>query len=139
MQVDPSGRQMRPSSSQPGRRSPNTQWSALGRTSPRAAGVRKKKGVDPAIAAFQTQLSHTTGEISEQLGAAPQSVGHAQSTAQAALQHAQAAKEESAQMCSLINDTLRVHFAQTSINTQSKLDTVAASLAQQLVHATETT
>ena len=87
--TDPIGRQMQPaSSSSPGRRSPNTQWSALGRTSPRAAGVRKKKGVDPAIAALQTQLSRTTGEIGERLGVASESVGQAQTTAQAALHHA---------------------------------------------------
>ena len=42
-------------------------------------------------------------------------------------------------MRSRIDDTLRAHFAQTSQDTQSKLDAVAASLAQQLVHAMETT
>ena len=136
--TDPIGRQMQPASPS-GRRSPNTQWSALGRTSPRAAGVHKKKGVDPAIAALQTQLSRTTGELGEQLGAASESVGHAQTTAQAALHHAQAAQAESAQMRSMIDETLRAHFAQTSVDTQSKLDAIAASLAQQLVHATETT
>ena len=136
--TDPIGRQMQ-TASPSGRRSPNTQWSALGRTSPRSAGVRKKKGVDPAIAALQTQLSRTTGEIGEQLGAASESVGQAQTTAQAALHHAQAAQAESAQMRSMIDETLRAHFAQTSVDTQSKLDAVAASLAQQLVHATETT
>ena len=119
------------------RRIPNGQhWV---RTSPRATGVRKKKGVDPAIAALQTQLSRTTGEIGERLGVASESVGQAQSTAQAALHHAQAAQAESAQMRSMIDETLRAHFAQTSVDTQSKLDAVAASLAQQLVHATETT
>ena len=136
--TDPIGRQMQQASPS-GRRSPNTQWSALGRTSPRASGIRKKKGVDPAIAALQTQLSRTTGEIGERLGVASESVGQAQTTAQAALHHAQAAQAESAQMRSMIDDTLRAHFAQTSVDTQSKLDAVAASLAQQLVHATETT
>ena len=131
--TDPIGRQ------HSGRRSPNTQWSALGRTSPRAAGARKKKGVDPAIAALQTQLSQTTGEIGERLGAASESVGQAQTTAQAALHHAQAAQAESAQVRTLIDETLRAHFAQTSTDTQSKLDAVAASLAQQVAHATETT
>ena len=138
--TDPLGRQMQPaSSSLPGRRSPNTQWSTLGRTSPRAAGVRKKKGVDPAIAALQTQLSRTTGKIGERLGVASESVNQAQTTAQAALHHAQAAKAESAQMHSMIDETLRAHFAQTSVDTQSKLDAIAASLAQQLVHVTEST
>ena len=127
--TDPIGRQVQPAtSSSPGRRSPNTQWSALGRTSPRSAGVRKKKGVDPAIAALQTQLSRTTGEIGEQLGAASESVGQAQTTAQAALHHAQAAQAESAQVRSMIDETLRAHFAQTSVDTQSKLDAVAAAL-----------
>ena len=136
--TDPRGRQMQ-TASPSGRRSPNTQWSALGRTSPRAAGVRKKKGVDPAIAALQTQLSRTTGEIGERLGVASESVDQAHTTAQAALHHAQAAQAESAQMRSMIDETLRAHFAQTSVDTQSKLDAVAATLAQQLVHATEST
>ena len=114
--TDPIGRQMQPASPS-GRRSPNTQWSALGRTSPRATGIRKKKGVDPAIAALQTQLSRTTGEIGERLGVASESVGQAQTTAQAALHHAQAAQAESAQMRSMIDDTLRAHFAQTSVDT----------------------
>ena len=129
--TEPLGRQ------RTGRRSPNTQWSALGRQSPRAVGVCKKKGVDPAIVALQTQLSRTTSEIGEQLGAASESVGQAQSTAQAALQHVQAAQAESVQMRTMINETLHAHFVQTSVNTQSKLDAVAASLAQQLVQATE--
>ena len=136
--ADPIGRQMQPASPS-GRRSPNTQWSALGRTSPRASGIRKKKGVDPAIAALQTQLSRTTGEIGERLGVASESVDQAHTTAQAALHHAQDAQAESAQMRSMIDETLRAHFAQTSTDTQSKLDAVAASLAQQLVHATEST
>ena len=119
--TDPIGRQMQSaSSSSPGRRSPNTQWSALGRTSPRAAGVRKKKGVDPAIAALQTQLSRTTGEIGEQLGAASESVGQAQTTAQAALQHTQAAQAESAQMRSMIDETLRMHTLRRRPSTRSR-------------------
>ena len=81
MEVDPIGRQMRPSSSQSGRRSLNTQWSTLGHTSPRATDVRKKKGVDPSIAALQSQLSHVTGELGEQLGATLQFAGHASLTA----------------------------------------------------------
>ena len=99
----------------------------------------KKKSVDPTIAALQTQVSRAIDDLGEQLGATLQFAKHAQSTAQAALQHAQAAKEESAQMRSLIDETLRAHFAQTSSNTQSKLDAVAASLAQQFVHTTEST
>ena len=110
--TDPIGRQTQSasSSSPSGRRSPNTQWSALGRTSPRASGIRKKKGVDPAIAALQTQLSRTTGEIGEQLDAASESVGQAQTTAQAALHHAQAAQAESARVRSMIDETLRAHL-----------------------------
>ena len=112
IRTDPIGRQMRPPSSLPtGRRSPNTQWSALGGKSPRAVGVRKKKGVDPAIAALQTQLNRTTGEIGEQLGAASESVEQVQTTAQATLHHAQAAKAESAQMRSMIDETLRAFCA----------------------------
>ena len=42
-------------------------------------------------------------------------------------------------MRSMINETLCAHFAQTSVDPQSKLDAVAANLAQQLVHAIETT
>ena len=42
-------------------------------------------------------------------------------------------------MRTMIDDTLRTHFAQTSLDTQSKLDALEASLAQQLVHATEMT
>ena len=139
MEVDPVGCQMCPSSSQSRRRSPNTQWSTLGRTSPHATGIRKKKGVDPTIVALQSQLSHATDELGEQLDATSQFAGHAPSTAQTALQHAQAAKEESAQMGTMIDETLRTHLAQTSLDTQLKLDAVAASLAQQLVHATEST
>lgn len=46
--VDPSGRRLNsPPVSPTGRKSLNTEWSTLGRTSPKAAGVRKKKGVDP--------------------------------------------------------------------------------------------
>lgn len=52
--VDPIGRQTLSPTSLSGRHSPNTQWFALGRTSPRAAGVRKEKGVDPAIPALQS-------------------------------------------------------------------------------------
>ena len=42
-------------------------------------------------------------------------------------------------MRSLIDDTLRAHFAQTSQDTQSKLDAIASSLVRQLVLTTENT
>ena len=51
----------------------------------------------------------------------------------------QAAKEESEQMRSMIDETLCAHFVQTLSDTQSKLDAVAVSLAQRLVHVTEST
>ena len=65
LDVDPIAHQMRLPTSSSGRRSPNSQWLALGRTSPRATGVRKKKGVDPTIAALQSQFSHVTNELGE--------------------------------------------------------------------------
>ena len=75
--------------------------------------MHKKKGVNPSIAMLQSQLSRATRELGEQLGATSQFAGHAQSTTQAALHHAQAAKEESVQVRTMIDKTLHVHFVQT--------------------------
>lgn len=57
----------------------------------------------------------------------------------AALHHVQVAKEKSAQMHSMIDEMLHAHFAQTSQDTQSKLDAVASNSARQLILATEST
>ena len=72
----------------------------------KTTGASKKKGIDPSIAVLQSELSQATGDLGAQLGTESQFARHVQSTTQAALQHAQAAKEEGTQMRSMIGDTL---------------------------------
>ena len=99
--------------------------------------LRKKKDVSQAIFALQVQLSRATGDLGARMGAILQFVGQAQTTTNVAVQHAQVAREGSAQMRSMIDETLRAHFAHTTQATLEKLDEVASSLARQLVLVTE--
>ena len=113
---------------------PNTAVSTFKRT-PRSSPKRSPQGsgyVGPRIAALQDQLTRATEPIASQIAATSQSVNQSRSDAANALRVAQEAQAQTATVQSAVTETLRQHLAATSELTQTRVDTVAGAMAQQM-------